>query len=253
MKKFICSLLIIFAAQCTIATAQQARFDEANSLLQEQEYMNAIDQYRSIAEDGYRSGALWLNMGVAYAQLDSLGKAKYYLLRARQFEDTRELADQSLSILDNRFSRRSAVLPMLPWDRFLNWLNNLVGISGLMIGGLVFLNLTAACLLASWFRPGFKRFFRRSGYITALLSVLFILSSVYLNLQENWYDTGVTVEEEASVYERPDLNSTQEATAYEGYTMRVDNRESDTADGWYYIRLENGRYGWIEQEAIATF
>lgn len=253
MNKFICSLLIIFAVQSTVVTAQQARFDEANSLLQEQEYMDAINQYRSITEDGYQSGALWLNMGVAYAHLDSLGKSKYYLLRARQFEDTRELADQSLSILDNRFSRRSAILPVLPWDQFLSWLDNLLGISGLMMGGLVFLNLTAACLLASWFRPGFKRFFRRSGYITALFSVLLILSSVYLNLQENWYDTGVTVEDEASVYERPDPNSAVEATAYEGYTMRVDNRESDTTNGWNYVRLENGRYGWIQQEAIDTF
>lgn len=253
MKYFILITGLIVSAQFSVATAQQARFDEANNLLGEQQYMDAIEQYRSIADDGHVSGALWLNMGVAYAQLDSLGKSKYYLLRARQFDDTRELAVESLGILENRFSRRSAVLPMLPWDRFLNWLDTLLGISGLMIVGLIFLNATAACLLAAWFRPDLNLFFRRLAISAGAISAFFILSSFYLDLQKEWYDTGVTVQREATVYERPDTESAVVSTAYEGYVMRVDNRESANKEQWYYVRLENGLYGWIDRQAIQTF
>lgn len=235
--------------------AQQAAFDRANTLLEEQEYSEAIKQYKSIYEDGNVSGALWLNIGVAYTQLDSLGKAKYYLLRSSEFSETEEIAKKSLEVVENRFSRRSAVLPMLPWDQFFNFLDNSLGVAGLMMIGLLFLNATAALLLASWFRPGMKKIFNKLGIVTTALTVLFIFFSVFLSLQEDWYETGVTVADQATVYDQPDTDSAVVSTAYEGYTMRVYVEKSATAtgDNWFYVRLANGLYGWINREAVLSY
>ena len=122
MKQISIILILFFGLLSTVSFAQQAAFDRATTLLEDQEYMDAIKQYKQIHDEGHVSGALWLNMGVAYTQLDSLGKAKFYLLRAAEFSETEELASQSLEVIENRFSRRSAVLPMLPWDRFFNFL-----------------------------------------------------------------------------------------------------------------------------------
>jgi len=248
-------LFILIALMSTPAAAQQAAFDRATTLLEEQEYSEAIDAYKSIHENGYVSGALWLNVGVAYAQLDSLGKAKYYMLRASEFDETEELAKQSIDIIENRFSRRSAVLPMLPWDRFFYFLDSLLGSAGLMVAGLLLLNLTAAFLLASWFRPDLKNLFNKLSIASGVLTVLFIFFSVFLSLQEEWYDTGVTVEDQATVFDQPDTNSAVVSTAYEGYTMRVHVEESTEAAGdrWYYVRLENGLYGWISRDAVLTY
>jgi hypothetical protein len=217
--------------------------------------MDAIKQYKQIHDEGHVSGALWLNMGVAYTQLDSLGKAKFYLLRAAEFSETEELASQSLEVIENRFSRRSAVLPMLPWDRFFNFLDDFLGISGLMIVGLLFLNTTAALVLAAWFRPALRPSFKKLSIASTALSFLFIFFSVFLSLQEDWYDTGVTVAEEAIVYDRPTAESAEVSTAYEGYTMRVYNEESAEApdENWYYVRLANGLYGWIDRDAVLSY
>ncbi|CAN5318693.1 hypothetical protein BH23BAC3_BH23BAC3_17960 [soil metagenome] len=233
--------------------AQQTRFDSATDLLEEQQYSLAIDAYRSIADDGYVSGALWLNMGVAYAQMDSLGKAKYYLLRASQFPETEQLANESLDIINNRFSRRSAVLPLLPWQQFFEWIDNLIGSLGLLIAGLILLNIGAGFILASWFHPGMKKAYEYLSLITGGLAVLLLATSFYINLQNSWYGTGVTVERQTTVHNEPDTGSVTVSTAYEGYTLRVDWRESNSVDGWHYIRLENGLYGWIEEDAIMTF
>ena len=248
-------LFIFIALVSTPAAVQQAVFDRATTLLEEQEYREAIDAYKGIHENGYVSGALWLNIGVAYAQLDSLGKAKYYMLRASEFDETEELAKQSIDIIENRFSRRSAVLPMLPWDRFFHFLDSLLGSAGLMIAGLLLLNITAAFLLAAWFRPDLKHLFNKIGMASGVLTVLFIFFSVFLSLQEDWYDTGVTIEDQATVFDQPDTNSAVVSTAYEGYTMRVHVEESSEAadDRWYYIRLENGLYGWISRDAVLTY
>lgn len=246
-------LVLIFLFIPTTIFAQQSRFDSANELLEEQQFMEAVDAYKSISEDGYVSGALWLNMGVAYAQMDSLGKAKYYLLRSAQFPETEQLANESLEFINNRFSRRSAVLPLLPWERFFNWTDNQIGSTAIMVFGLILLNFGAGFLLASWFHPGLKKVYKYLSITTGALAAVFIVISIYINLENSWYGTGVTVERQATVYNNPDPQTAAVSTAYEGYTMRVDRRESNSVDGWHYIRLENGLYGWIEEDAIMTF
>lgn len=245
----------------TAASAQQAAFDSANTLLEEQQYSEAIEAYKTIYKDGHVSGALWLNLGVAYARVDSLGKAKFYLMRASEYSETEQIAESSLERIESQFSRRSAVLPMLPWDRLFNFLDSVLGAAGLMVIGLIILNLTAALLLASWFRPNLKSLFRKLSYAFAVIALLCIGSSVYLNLQEQWYDIGVTVVDRINVYDRPSSNSPVVSTAFEGYSMRVHSHEelppsadvSGSGEDWSYVRLANGLYGWIETDAILTY
>lgn len=232
---------------------QQSRFDTATELLEDQNYVQAISQYQSIADDGYVSGALWLNMGVAYARLDSLGKAKFYMLQAREYPETEQLARESLETVNNSFSRRSAVLPLLPWERFIHWADRTFGVSGLMIIGLLLLNAGAGALLTRWFYPGKKSLFNYASIATGGLAIICMGLSIFIDLQNDWYGTGVTVEKQTTVYDKPDRQSAEVSTAYEGYTMRVDRRKSESADEWHYIRLENGMYGWIEKEKILTF
>ena len=255
MKYFISILALFLCFQTVTAFGQQAAFDRATTLLEEQEYMKAINQYNEIYREGDVSGALWLNLGVAYTQLDSLGKAKYYMLRAAEYSETETLAERSLERIENRFSRRSAVLPMLPWDRFFNLLDHFLGSTGLMVIGLLMLNITAGLLLAVWFRPGYKTVLKRLSTASAVMTCLFIFFSIFLSLQNNWYNTGVTIEAQTTVYDQPDSNSAVVSTAYEGYTMRVYNNEKAAeADGaWYYVRLENGLYGWVDQEAVLSY
>ncbi len=253
MKEVQSLLILILMLFTSNLFAQQVRFDEANEMLEEQQYMEAIEAYRSIAEDGYVSGALWLNMGVAFAQLDSLGKAKYYLMRSAQFSETEQVAGESLEIVNNRFSRRSAVLPPLPWEQFFEWIDRIIGSTGLVVGGLILLNFGAGFILASWFYPGRKKIFNYLSLTAGAFAALFLAGSLYINHQKSVYDTGVTVERQTTVYAEPNPDSAAVSTAYEGYTMRVDRRESQQIDGWHYIRLENGRYGWIDENAIMTF
>jgi tetratricopeptide (TPR) repeat protein len=255
LKYFISILTLFLSFQAAAAFGQQAAFDRATTLLEEQEYMEAIDHYNKIQQEGDLSGALWLNLGVAYVQLDSLGKAKYYMLKAAEYDETEALAEEALERIENQFSRRSAVLPMLPWDRFFNLLDHYFGSTGLMVIGLLLLNITSGLLLAAWFRPGYKQPLKKLSYASALLTCLFIFFSIFLSLQNSWYDTGVTVEDQATVYDRADINSAVVSTAYEGYTMRVYTSEKapDTDGEWYYVRLENGLYGWVDQEAILTY
>lgn len=230
--------------------AQQSRFDEANSLLGENQYRGAIELYKSIAEDGYVSGALWLNMGIAYSQIDSLGVAKYYLLKAEKYSETKEFARESLEVVNDRFSRRSAVLPPLPWDQFFQALEEKYGVWAISLAALFLLYGGVALIIGSWFRKDFRKLLSKSGYGILILSALLFLVAIIINYQQNRYGTGVMVERQVNVHRLPGEQSSIISIAYEGYTMRVDFKESKVEENWKYVRLENGMYGWIKKESL---
>jgi len=235
------------------AVAQQSQFDEANSLLAEGKYQQAIQTYQSIVEDGHLSGALWQNLGIAYTRLDSLGKAEYYFLQAEKFEETEEQATRALQYVNNQFPRQSAVLPELPWIRFFNFLSDSFGVAAITFTALFFLYAGIAFKIGAWFRFDLRRTFNYVSYAAIVFSILLFFCSVFIQYQQNNYSTGVMIGREATVHEQPRPESSVISTAYEGYTMQVDNNESEQQKDWTYIRLENGMYGWIQSDQIMTF
>lgn len=254
MKKYIfCIATFCLMMLQSPARAQQPLFDQANSLLSDGEYQDAIEMYHSISDDGYESGALWQNLGVAYTRLDSLGKAKYYFLKAQRFGETEQQAEQALEYVNNQFPRQSAVLPELPWIRFINFLSINVGLQVIALAALILLYLGVALKIGAWFRLDFKKALNYSSYGAIALSVLLFICSMIIQYQESRYSTGVMVDREASVYQRPEESSSVISTAYEGYIMQVDKTESDDQPNWKYVRLENGMYGWIGERHIMTF
>ncbi len=242
-------LFIILAIPCLqTADAQQARFEQANELLEQREYRQAISQYQAIAEEGYRSGALWLNLGIAYTKLDSLGLSKYYFLKASKYPETQTEAESGLQFVEERFSRRSAVLPPLPWERFFSHLSDQYGTSGLFTMGYLALYLGIAGIVIAWFLPAFRTYLNYSGGSLLGLAMLLFFSAFYINYLENRYQQAVVTDRQAIVYSNPDTNSAQISTAHEGYLLRIDRHNSEDHSGWHYIRLENGMTGWIENQ-----
>lgn len=254
MKTFSTALLFFAATLFTssIVFAQQSNFDRATEQLEQQDYRLAISQYQEIADEGHHSGALWFNLGVAYTQLDSLGLAKYYFLKASDYPETKTDAQSAIEYVNDRFSRRSAILPPLPWERFFNYLNNQVGISSLYSMGLIFLYLGIAGILLFWFYYKFRSYTFYAGISALVMSFLLFITAFYVQYLDNRYGVGVVIERQSVVYQSPDIASSVISTAHEGYTVRVDYLESDEHQEWIYIRLENGMHGWIEDQAVKT-
>lgn len=252
----LCLFYAVFFAclfQPFTARAQQARFDEANSLLEQNEYRSAADLYQSIADEGYQSGALWFNMGVAYSQLDSLGVSKFYFLRAEQFPETRRQARDALSYINQNFPRRSPVLPALPWDRFFEFLSLHAGTVNLYYAAFAALYIGITLIIISWFKRRPHKVLRRISYTAVFTAVLLFSCALYIHYLDHRFGTGVMTDRETAVYEQPGTDAPVISTAYEGYSMRVDFYRSEEYPGWRYIRLENGMHGWIEREALLVF
>lgn len=251
MKKVLAlSILFCFTGVLFGQSSPQLNFDEANNLLEEGNYREALKKYRQIEGNNFISGELFLNMGIASVQIDSLGLAKFYFLQAAKFESTQQSADQALDFVNSQFSRQSAKLPKLPWDRAVDHFKVTPGTFGLFLIGYCFVCLALMLIIAGWFNL-IKLPKQKNIIISCLtIAVLIISLSYYVDYVDQRYDEAVLIMDESSVSASPSENSELVSMAYEGYDLTIDRKKSATQENWYYIRLGNGQFGWIEAKGI---
>lgn len=251
MRRVIIVLLVLISGSTLYAqSSPQLKFDNANDLLESGDYLGALEEYRAIEESENMSGALYLNMGIAAVQIDSLGLAKFYFLKAQKFEQVHESADKALDFVNSQFSRQSAKLPKLPWDRIVGHLKLTPGTFGLFIIGYIFFCITLLIVISGWFNwitiPK-KNQIVISGLV---VSMLVISLAYYVDYVDQRYDEAVLIVEESSVSASPNEDSELVSMAYEGYDLTIDWKRSKTEPNWYYVRLGNGQFGWIEDKGI---
>lgn len=242
--------LIVFT--CIVYLPVEARqnaqlmFDQANTLLEDGDYFGALDAYRSIEKTGEVSGALYLNMGIAATQIDSLGLAKFYFLRAEQFSTSQEAAKDALFYVESRFSRQSAVLPKLPWDKAVDALKSGSGATRVFIVGFILIFISVCLILLNWFGQLTLKRQRSIIFTTTVTSILTLLLAFYVDYVTHRYHSGVITDKQVQITQQPNETADLVSLAYEGYTITVDKFESEKTEGWFYIRLGNGQYGWIK-------
>jgi len=223
----------------------QLMFDQANTLLQDNDFIGALESYRNIEQIGEVSGPLFLNMGIASMEIDSLGLAKFYFLKAKNFSVTRSQADEALEFVNSQFSRQSAMLPKLPWDRAVDGLKAGIGATGIFILGFFMISISVIVIIINWFYP--IQIPKKPTIIVtaATLSLLTVILAFYVDYVDQRYKEAVIIVKEMPVSSQPIDNADLVSIAYEGYSITVDTFTSENADGWYYIRLGNGQFGWI--------
>ena len=241
--------MIFIASTSTFAwQGPQAMFDQANTLLQNGDYFDALSTYRDIEKDGQVSGALYLNMGIAALQIDSLGLSKYYFVKAADFVTTKESAERALEYVESQFSRQSAMLPKLPWDKAIESLKDGPGAFGVFIFGFLLILISVGVIILHWFNIIELKKQAMVISVATITSILVVGLAFYVDYIDQRYDEGVIISKEIPVTQQPNENADLVSLAYEGYSITVDKFESEKADGWYYIRLGNGQFGWIQLE-----
>lgn len=246
---FIFSLMIV--QRGTAQPNPQLVFDRANEHLGNGNYEEALAAYHTLEQRNQISGALFLNMGISYVQTNSPGKAKYYFIKASRFDETKSEAGEALEYVETRFSRQSAVLPKLPWERAVDWLRIHIGATSLLGISLLLLNLGVAILVATWFFiHRFGHIFKKAALGLAGAGIITLLLSFYVQYVDQRYSEAVMVRSKGNVLEQPSAEAPIVNQAYEGYTFTVDHRQSEAHPDWSYVRMSNGLYGWIANENI---
>jgi tetratricopeptide (TPR) repeat protein len=237
----------------TISATPQSLFNEGNYHLEQQRYQDAMNRYRQISAMGFGSGPLYLNMGISYTHMDSLGQAKYYFLKALEFRQSRDAATEGLRHVDLMLSQLRPNLPVLPVAAFYDRLYFEIGSIPFFITAILLFNLAALCLVISWYRPRFAGWTRTIAVLLVIGSLAALGSGLFVDAQSSRYTRAVLVYNDSVVREQPFIDAPVVASAHVGYTFTVDRETSVSNPDWYYVRLTNGLEGWIPRTGISRF
>jgi len=213
---------------------------------------NLDDGYQtllSLHEQGYRSGYLYYNLAVTAYKMDSISVAKYYYVISRQYRETYVVSEQALSYVDSRFPNKAPSLPSLPWERFFDYLERTIGVSLLFILGIFGINLFVLLYLiskkgntSSWILYFYK--------ILGLFSLVTLIITFYIDYRNARFTEAVMITGQHALKEVPDSNARVLAQTYEGFQFTVDRNASKPDQGWWYVRMSNGVYGWLPVGSI---
>ncbi len=231
----------------------QAIFDKANIQIELKHYHKALDLYRVIDHQDMASGPLYLNMGIAWTQLDSLGLGKYYFLKAADFPSTKSEALQGVDYVNNQLEHNETLLPPLPWDRFFSWIENQIGIHFLVLISIIIINLGVFLFIATWLWPQYRKWIKRPGYGILVIGIILLLLAGFTDYQARRFTRAIQIVKDSNVRQKPDSNSEIVSLSYEGYRFRIDRERSQNYPDWYYVRMGNGQYGWIHRNDLKLF
>ena len=247
-----CFFIALFAVYSPNATAQadtvsiQEQFNNFNELLEENSFSDAINGYESIIASGFESGPLYLNMGIAATRMDSLGLAKFYYLKAQDFEDVRLAANDALEFVDYELGRRGARLPELAWTRITQYLFFEMNHFRYVVLGLIFINLGVIFFVIHWLRNYLKKLNRYIGIGLFVAGFVVMSAGILIYSYSSGYSEGVQIGREVQVRNMPSNDAEIIQTGYEGFRYIIDMKTSGNSDGWYYVRMSNGSRGWVE-------
>ena len=247
-----CFFIALFAVYSPNATAQadtvsiQEQFNNFNELLEGNSFSDAINGYESIIASGFESGPLYLNMGIAATRMDSLGLAKFYYLKAQDFEDVRLAANDALEFVDYDLGRRGARLRELAWTRITQYLFFEMNHFRYVVLGLIFINLGVIFFVIHWLRNYLKKLNRYIGIGLFVAGFVVMSAGILIYSYSSGYSEGVQIGREVQVRNMPSNDAEIIQTGYEGFRYIIDMKTSGNSDGWYYVRMSNGSRGWVE-------
>lgn len=228
----------------------QEMFNRGNYYMEQEDFTGALEVYEDIEQKDFSSGPLFLNMGISYVYLDSLGLAKYYFLKASHYSPTKEKADEGIELIGERLNQRRGEMSRLSWISFSEWLQFELNKQSVIIYGLILLYFGFLFVALPWFYSSYQRTLKYSGYISACLGMMLILLAIIIDSRTEEYSRAVMVEVQSPMRPHPTDDNEVVSMVYEGYTFTLDQSRSQEYEGWKYIRLSNGLNGWIEENVI---
>lgn len=227
---------------------QEAFFQDANALYRDGDFHGAIAGYESVIASGLTSPELHYNLGNAYYRVGSLGPAVLNYERALRLDPSLEDARANLELVKGHLVDRIEPLPGFWMARLADWWIRVVPpnllwlLSGVFYlattGGLVWMILAPSRRSSGPLRIGLSV----AGALTLVLIATHVLRTVRLGSH-----AAVVMVPEVTVLSAPaDAGGLTVFQIHEGTRVRIDDRSGD----WMEVVLEDGKVGWVRQDAV---
>jgi len=220
-------------------------FFSANNSYREERYNDAIEDYESLVNSGFRSANLFYNLGNAYLKTGNRGKAILYYERAHRMNprdvDIRSNLGFTRSIVEGEAGQKSRW-----YQKFFFFLRDLLSIRGMTFLVSIFYFIIMICLILSIFLNAQRKILY---YLAIMFFILFIVSlpSFINGIHEFKYQKkAVIMVQETVVRFEPNDDATVHFKVYEGSLIRIMKLQEE----WYQIKRHDGKMGWLKGDVF---
>ncbi len=228
------------------AISADSLFSRANNYYKNKDFDKALSDYLKLEDNGYKSAALYFNIGNCYFKDGKPGYAILYYLRAKRIDPFDEDIETNLQFARQFMPTRLEGVQINPIATFLELLvepftlNALAWISSILF--ILFILLWAAKIYF-----GFHGLGPKIGiYILLFLVIVSSGLTTYKYRADYMTEKGVIVADEARIYSGPGEDNDVEFVGGFGLEFQV---EKD-AGNYYLVIFENKRKGWINKKNV---
>jgi len=223
-------------------------YQKGNEAYQKGKYEEAISEYQQILKMGYESPQLYYNLGNAYYKLHKIGPAVLYYNRALKLAPRDEDIRHNLELVNLRVVDRIPSIPELFYIRYFKSFQNLFGTGTLFWITAVFYVLTILFIVLALLvrNRGFRKLSRRLAWA---LGIVFIVFAFTLGAKA-WAQThtleAVVLAPKVDVKSAPAKDGTLVFSLHEGVKVRIEQK----TNGWFEIKLADGKEGWLPAKTV---
>ncbi len=239
------AILMILPA-ITLASPIDEFAQEGDEAFRNGDYAQAIDLYMRVLENGYESAALYYNLGNAHFKNSELGSAILWYERAQQRAPHDPDIRYNLTLAKSRTVDRIEEAPRLGiWD-LLDKMRDLIDPS--FGAGLAWsFALLASLFLAIGLLVKYELVQKGAFVSSGVMAFFFVISISLVMLrvaEENGPPGAVVMVDKVVVRSAPDGSAGEVFHLHEGTRVEIVKH----LEGYYEIRLADGRQGWLPSE-----
>ncbi|NRF40458.1 tetratricopeptide repeat protein [Pedobacter sp. LMG 31643] len=223
-------------------------FAKGNSQYAKAQYKEAVQSYQEVLNTGYKSAAVYFNLGNAYYKLGEMAPAILNYEKAYKITPGDQEIQLNLQLANLKIADKIEVVPEFFMAKWWKSLVLFFSAQVLSIFAVTFFLLGFALLIVYLFaisvsikKPAF--------YAGIALLVLGLLSIFIVNAQSNYLNSSsqaIVFNGTVNVKSGPDDKSKTLFVIHEGTKVTI--KQND--DNWLKVELPNGNIGWIESVAI---
>lgn len=226
----------------------QKIFQKANQVYQEKQFDQAVVLYDSLYQAGYRSPALFFNLGNAYYKANQIPESILFFEKAQKITGYREDIEHNLALAREQIPDRvEAETPSL----LTKWWNTAIRyFSASTWGTLSIMLLWVITFAVAGFLFLSVPWLQRLSLFTGILGLVLCIGTVILTVERHQYKTethqGVIFAPSVYVKSAPDKDSKDLFILHGGTKVAL----GDELDNWIKVKLADDKKGWIRTKSL---
>ncbi|MDR0520329.1 MAG: hypothetical protein LBH00_00595 [Planctomycetaceae bacterium] len=240
LKRLLYLLFLPVFFGCSSSSKEFAAFHDAQSAFESGAFLQAADLYQDLAGQGFKSGAVYYNLGNTWAKAGEPGKAAAAYLLAKRYIPNDPQLNANLQEVLKENGGLPAVSEKPLFEHIFFWQNS-IGIQTKIAVSLFFSVLTffGGVLALFWKKQRLKQIV----FYAVLLTLLTVCSAGYDWYRYDFLRNVIVVEKNAMPRKG---NSEQYEPVFVspilfGTTATVLDERSE----WYFLRFPGGLEGWL--------